>query len=63
MEAPYVYAALDALAGRAASWAERHQRHLLQRSPPSALPGLQEPEAAAAAMAAAVRKVSPPACV
>lgn len=57
MEAPAIYAALDAMAARAASWAERRQRQLLNA------PGIDEaalpsPEEAAAAAAAAVKKVS-----
>eukprot|EP00884_Botryococcus_braunii_P023287 jgi/Botrbrau1/9642/Bobra.0131s0019.2 len=58
MEAPYVYAALDALAARAASWAERRQRHLVDASSPSLAATLQDPHEAGAAMAAAVKKVS-----
>jgi hypothetical protein len=57
MEAPFVYAALDALASRAASWAERRQRRLLESAPPAVVATMQEPEEAASMMAAAVKKV------
>jgi hypothetical protein len=57
MEAPYVYKALDSLALRAASWAERAQRHQLDSSPPSLAASLPDPQEAGAAMAAAVKKV------
>jgi hypothetical protein len=57
MEAPFVYAALDALASRAASWAERRQRRLLESAVPAVAATMQEPEEAATMMAAAVKKV------
>ena len=56
MEAPYVYAAVDALATRAAAWAERRARLLQDASPASS--GHASPEAIAAAAAAAVKQVS-----
>lgn len=57
MEAPFVYAALDALASRAASWAERRQRRLLESAAPAVAATMQEPEEAATMMAAAVKQV------
>ena len=55
MEAPYIYAAIDALAVRAGKWAERRQR-LLQEASPDEL-AMPSPEAAAAAAITAVKEV------
>ena len=55
MEAPYIYAAVDALAVRAGKWAERRQRLLLEASPDDL--ALPSPEAAAAVAIAAVKEV------
>ena len=55
MEAPYIYAAVDALAVRAGKWAERRQRLLLEASPEDL--AMPSPEAAAAAAIAAVKEV------
>ena len=55
MEAPYIYAAVDALAVRAGKWAERRQRLLLEASPDDL--AVPTPEAAAAAAIAAVKEV------
>jgi hypothetical protein len=60
MEAPYIYAAMDALAARATAWAERRQRLLLEGTPPDAAAALQSPEEAGAAAAAAVKQVPCP---
>ena len=62
MEAPFVYAAIDALAARATAWAERRQRLLLEGGVPSAAAGGEPPpqltpEEAGAAAAAAVKQV------
>ncbi len=62
MEAPYVYAAIDALAARATAWAERRQRLLLESGgvPSPAAGGHPPPltpEEAGAAAAAAVKQV------
>ena len=56
MEAPYIYAAIDALALRAGKWAERRQRLILEVV--SAGNVLVTPEAASAAAIAAVKEVS-----
>ena len=56
MEAPYIYAAIDALAVRAGKWAERRQRLLLEALPEDS--GLPSPESAAAAAIAAVKEVA-----
>ena len=55
MEAPYIYAAVDALAVRAGKWAERRQRLLMEASPDDL--AVDTPEAAAAAAIAAVKEV------
>ena len=55
MEAPYIYAAVDALAVRAGKWAERRQRLILEASPEDL--AVPSPEAAAAAAIAAVKEV------
>ena len=55
MEAPYIYAAIDALALRAGKWAERRQRLILEGV--SADAALITPEAASAAAVAAVKEV------
>ena len=55
MEAPYIYAAIDALALRAGKWAERRQRLILESA--SADAALVTPEAASAAAIAAVKEV------
>jgi len=55
MEAPYIYAAIDALAVRAGKWAERRQRCLLEASQDN--PALLSAEAAAAAAITAVKEV------
>ena len=57
-EAPFIYAAMDALANRAASWAERRQR-LLQDRNVAEIHSLSPQEAAQAA-AAEVKQVRPP---
>jgi hypothetical protein len=56
MEAPHIYAAIDALAVRAGKWAERRQRLLLEALPEDS--GLPSPESAAAAAIAAVKEVA-----
>ena len=55
MEAPYIYAAIDALALRAGKWAERRQRLILESA--SADAALTTAEAASAAAIAAVKEV------
>ena len=55
MEAPYIYAAIDALAVRAGKWAERRQRLIFEAAPVDA--SLLSPEAASAAAIAAVKEV------
>lgn len=55
MEAPYIYAAVDALAVRAGKWAERRQRLILEASSEDLV--VPSPEAAAAAAIAAVKEV------
>ena len=55
MEAPYIYAAIDALALRAGKWAERRQRLILEGV--SADAAVVTPEAASAAAIAAVKEV------
>lgn len=57
MEAPFVFAAIDALAARATAWAERRQRLLIEACPADG--SLQSPEEAGAAAAAAVKNVIP----
>lgn len=58
MEAPALYAAIDAIAARSAAWAERRQRQVSQQ------PGLSDggavaPEDAGLQAAAAVKRVTP----
>ena len=55
MEAPYIYAAVDALAVRAGKWAERRQRLLMEASPDDL--AAPTPEAAASVAIAAVKEV------
>ena len=57
-EAPALYAAMDAVAARAASWAERRQRMLLDASGNDSA-SLATPEGCAAIAAAAVKQVLP----
>ena len=66
IEAPHIYAAIDALAARAAAWTERRQRALLEAQhhrgagggvPAEQQHGLAEPEDAGRAAAAAVKQV------
>lgn len=52
-EAPNVYAAMDALAGRARAWAERRQRLLVERGEGGGL----APEEAGRAAAAVIKQV------
>ena len=54
-EAPFIYAAMDALANRAASWAERRQRLLQERSAHGS--DSLSPNDAAQAAAARVKQV------
>ena len=54
-EAPYIFAAMDALAARAASWAERRQRLLQERNCEGA--DSLSPHSAAVAAAAALKQV------
>ncbi|CAK0785380.1 hypothetical protein CVIRNUC_008588 [Coccomyxa viridis] len=56
MEAPYIYAAIDALALRAGKWAERRQRLILEGV--SADAAVVTPEAASAAAIAAVKEMT-----
>ena len=56
MEAPALYAAIDALAARAAAWGERRQRQALQR-PGAAEDGAATPEDAGLRAALAVKRV------
>lgn len=55
-EAPFIFAAMDALANRAASWAERRQRTLQDRNVQGA--DAVSPHDAARFAAAAVKQVS-----
>lgn len=54
-EAPFIYAAMDALANRAASWAERRQRLLQDRNVPGS--DNLSPQEAAQSAAAEVKQV------
>lgn len=54
-EAPFIYAAIDALANRAASWAERRQRILQEASAHSS--DSLSPQQAAHAAASKVKQV------
>lgn len=54
-EAPFIYAAMDALANRAASWAERRQRLLEDRNAVGS--DSLTPQEAAQAAAAEVKQV------
>lgn len=56
MEAPFIYAAIDALVSRAMAWAERRQRMLLEAHPEDA--SLYSPEEAATAASATVKEVN-----
>ncbi len=55
MEAPFIYAAIDALAARAMAWAERRQRMLLDAHPDDA--SLLSPAEAASAASIAIKEV------
>ena len=55
MEAPFIYAAIDALAARAMAWAERRQRMILASHPEDY--SLLSPGEAASAASAAVKEV------
>lgn len=55
MEAPFIYAAIDALAARAMAWAERRQRMILESHPEDG--SLLSPGEAALAASAAVKEV------
>jgi hypothetical protein len=55
-EAPHVFAAMDALAARAAAWAERRQRLRVEAAPAGGAE-LQDAHEAGAAAAAEVKKV------
>ena len=55
MEAPAIYAAIDALAARAMAWAERRQRMLLDAQPED--PSLPSPAEAASAASMAIKEV------
>lgn len=57
MEAPYIYAALDALAARAAAWAEHRQRSLISAAPQGAPASMLLPEAVGRQAAEVVRQV------
>ena len=56
-EAPYIYAALDALAARAAAWAEHRQRNLISAAPQGAAASMLLPEAVGRQAAEVVRQV------
>lgn len=57
MEAPYIYIALDQLALRAGSYAERRQRALIAALPPSKAASALTPELAGAIAAREVKQV------
>ena len=56
-EAPYIYAALDALAARAAAWADHRQRNLISAAPQGAADSMLLPEAVGRQAAEVVRQV------
>lgn len=62
-EAPYLYAAMDALANRAGIWAERRQRLKLESATEQAAHDMAEPVVAARNAADFVKQVCHVACV
>ena len=59
MEVPFIYIALDQLALRAGSYAERRQRALISALPPAEADSALTPETAGAVAAREVKQVRP----
>ena len=58
-EAPYLYAAMDALASRAGTWAERQQRLRIENATEQAASEMADPAVVAREAIAFVKQVGP----